>query len=208
MTRKEQAVQSIQKEIDKLEKSLNRYKGLLEKKIAKCEKLNCNWNQEEYFAKRDSGELTQETFNAWFEKYGYERDVADTERRLENATKRLQKAIGEWEVEIEQNEAEQEFLNNANAIESNWLSIMKAREEEYKRWLENFKAECLQDGIVIDEATASFMNGTTKNGKQFCIYINSGWTDRSNHCYTLRINGTTYFTSGTFCRCYKYMKCY
>ncbi|MCQ2270997.1 MAG: hypothetical protein MJZ52_07215 [Bacteroidales bacterium] len=47
-------------------------------------------------------------------------------------------------------------------------------------------------------ADANFVNGTTPNGKRFVVYINNGWTDRSRYCYTLRINGTTLFTSGTF----------
>ena len=43
----EKKMNSIIKEIEKLNKSLERHQGLLQKKIEKCEKLNCNWTKEE-----------------------------------------------------------------------------------------------------------------------------------------------------------------
>ena len=205
MTMKEKAVQSIQKEIEKLTASLNRYNGLLEKKIAKCEKLGCNWNKEEFYIKRENGELTQETFNAWFEKSIEEDHVADTEKRLANAIKRFEKANGEWEKEVEQNEAERAFAERANGIELDWLSKKEAAEEEYKKWLEQFKAECLKDGIVIDKASRNYINGETKSGRRFVLDRNKGFTERSFYCYTLTIAGTVYFTSGTFQTCYRYI---
>ena len=205
MTRKEQKVQSIQKEIDKLTKSLNRYKELLEKKIAKCEKLACNWNCEEFYKKRDSDELTQETFDAWFAKSIEEENVKDTERKLENAIARFEKANGEWEKELEQNEAEQEFINRSNAIEESIFENLKERKEKYEKWLKHFKAECLKDGVVIEEVSNNDINGKTKSGKSFVLYINNGFSKRSRYCYTLRIDGIVYFTSGTFRTCYKYL---
>lgn len=207
MTMNEKKVQSIQKEIEKLTNSLNRYKGLLEKKIAKCEKLNCNWNEEEFFIKRDSGELTQETFNAWFAKSIEEDHVKDTEKRIKNAIERLEKATGVWEKEIEATIAEKEFEERANGIESKWMKLSAEEiKAQYEKWLAEFKAECLKDGIIIDHASSLFISGETPKGKRFVLDINNGWTDRSNHCYTLRIGGIVYFTSGTFQTCYRYIK--
>ena len=201
MTRAEQKVNSINKEIEKLTKSLERYKSILEKKIAKCEKLGCNWSEEEFYNKRDANELTQETFNAWFAKSIEEDHVKDTQRKLENAFNRLEKANGEYEKEFE---AKQIDLAIANK-EADWEALAQKRKEEYEKWLREFKADCLKDGIIIDEASSNWITGTTKGGKSFAMYINNGWTERSNHSYTLVVNGCTLFTSGLFSTGYKYL---
>lgn len=202
MTRAEQKVQSIQKEIEKLEKSLNRYKGILEKKIAKCEKLECKWTREQMIEKRENGEMSQDQWAAWFDMSCSESNVEDTQHRLENAFKRLERANAEFE-KVAEHLAEDEAIV---AKELEWLEASQKNEEEYYKWLAQFKRECLEDGIIIKEASAAFISGYTKGGKGFVMYINNGWTERSNHSYTLTVNGTVYFTSGLFSTGYRYLK--
>lgn len=201
MTRAEQKVNSINKEIEKLSKSLERYAGLLNKKIDKCEKLDCNWTDEEMFIKRDNNEMTQEQWSAWFDKSLEESHVEDTQRRLDNAFKRLERASEEFAKVSEQIELDQMITEK----ELQWMQARELKEEEYYKWLMQFRADCLKDGIIIDKASASFISGNTKKGKRFAMYINSGWTERSRHSYTLRIDGTTYFTSGLFETGYRYL---
>ena len=201
MTMAEKKMNSIQKEIEKLEKSLDRYKGLLEKKIAKCEKLSCNWTNEEYFYRRDADEVTQEQWSAWFDKRLAEGNVEDTQRRLENAAKRFEKAVAEYE-KIAEKEAQNEAID---AKELAWMEALQESEEKYYKWLEQFKKECAEDGIIIEKADRWHVLGNTVSGKQFVLYLNDGWTKRSLHSYTLRVNGTVLFTSGLFSTCYRYL---
>lgn len=197
-TRTEIKMNSIQKEIEKIQKSLDRYEGILEKKIAKCEKLNCNWTKDEWFVHRDANDFTADQDQAYFEKCVAEHDVEDTQRRLENRIKALAKATGEFEKESGISEANKALTEKCENLEAYWDKM----KEEYEEWLKKFKEECLMDGIVIDNADANFVSGTTKNGKKFFTYRNNGFTLRSYKCYTLNIEGETIFTSGTFSRCY------
>lgn len=201
MTMAEKKMNSIQKEIEKLEKSLNRYKGILEKKIAKCEQLDCNWTREQMFEKREGNEMSQEQWSAWFDKSLAENNVEDTQRRLENAGKRFEKAVVEYE-KVAEKTAEDEGIS---AKELEWLEASQKNEEEYYKWLEQFRRECAEDGILIDKATSAYIYGNTTSGKQFSLYINSGYTFRSLHSYTLRVNGVVLFTSGLFSTAYKYL---
>lgn len=202
MTMAEKKMNSIQKEIEKLEKSLDRYKGLLEKKVIKCEKLNCNWTREQMFEKKNNGEMSQEQWSAWFDKSLKESDVEDTQKRLENAGKRFEKAVAEYERSSEKT-AEDEKIN---AKELQWLEAVQKSEEEYHQWLTQFKKECALDGIIVEEAYSTYIVGYTKSGKRFSMCINSGWTERSLHSYTLKVNGTVLFTSGLFSTGYRYLK--
>lgn len=68
------------------------------------------------------------------------------------------------------------------------------------------KQDCLKDGIVVEDACSSFIYGTTPSGKSFMISSNDGYTERSWHCYSVRINGNTIFTSGEFWRAYNAVK--
>lgn len=201
MTMAEKKMNSIQKEIEKLEKSLERYQGLLEKKIAKCEKLDCNWTREQMFEKRENNEMSQEQWSAWFDKSLAEGNVEDTQHRLENACKRFEKAAAEYE-KVAEKTAEDERID---AKELEWLENRQKSEEEYYKWLEQFKKECAKDGIIIDEASNNWIYGNTASGKKFSMYINDGYTIRSLHSYTLRVNGVVLFTSGLFSTAYKYL---
>lgn len=201
MTMSEKKVESIKKEIEKLTKSLERYTNLLSKKSIKCEKLNCDWSDEEMRIHRDS-DMTQEQWEAWFDRCITKSDVRDTQERLENAFKRLEKANEAFE-KVAERIAEDNAIANK---EKDWEALAQKRKEEYEKWLAQFKAECLEDGIIIKEAHNNWISGTTPNGKHFAIYINEGWTVRSLHSYTLRIDGMVLFTSGLFATGYKYLK--
>lgn len=201
MTMAEKKMNSIQKEIEKLEKSLNRYKGILEKKIAKCEQLDCNWTREQMFEKRENDEMSQKQWEAYFDKSIAESNVEDTQHRLENAGKRFERAVAEYE-KVAEKAAEDEEIS---AKELKWLEASQKNEEEYYKWLEQFRRECAEDGILIDKATNAYIYGNTTSGKQFSLYINDGYTIRSLHSYTLRVNGVVLFTSGLFSTAYKYL---
>ena len=120
---------------------------------------------------------------------------------MENAHSRLNKVFPKVESQIVEMESEKEFTQKATRIESHWIGV-EEQKKAYEKWLAEFKKECLEDDVVIDDANAHFVNGTTPNGKRFVVYINNGWTDRSRYCFTLRINGNTLFTSGTFQKAY------
>lgn len=200
MTMQEKKVESIKKEIEKMTASLERYTNILAKKNEKCIKLGCDWTQEEMRIHRDS-DMTDKQWGAWFDRCIAEGNVEDTQKRLDNAFGRLEKAEAEFS-KVAERIAEDEMIANK---EAGWLEAMQKRQEEYEKWLAEFKAECLEDGIIIDEASRHFFSGTDANGRRFAMYINSGWTERSLHSYTLRINGTTYFTSGLFSTGYRYL---
>lgn len=201
MTMTEKKVQSIKKEIEKLTKSLERYNGICEKKIDKCEKLECKWTDEEMRIHRDDNTMSDKQWSAWFEMRVANGNIKDTESRLENAFARLERAEEEFKKVEEKTKIDEEIENK----ELSWLEAREKKEDEFYKWLSQFKAECLLDGIIINEAEYSFISGNTKSGKRFAMYINSGYSTRSRHCYTLRIEGNTYFTSGEFSTGYKYL---
>ena len=201
MTIAEKKVESIKKEIEKLTKSVERTTNSYNKKTEKCVKLGCDWTDEEMRLHSDI-DMTDKQWSAWFDRTVTESDMKDYQERLEHAFKRLERAEREFE-NVAERIAEDEAIANK---ENNWLELISKREEEYQKWLAQFKAECLEDGIVIEEASSNWITGTTPNGKRFSMYINNGWTERSFHSYTLRINGATYFTSGLFATGYRYLK--
>ena len=197
-TMNERKLESINKEIEKLNKSLARYNDILAKKVSKCESLNCNWTRDEFFAHRDV-DMTDAQYGAYFEKSVAEGNVEDTQERLENAKARLEKVSPKVETESLQRQENERVMN----LETSWLRKSREElEEEYQRWLKWFKAECLKDGITIERADNVFISGETAGGERFVMDINSGLTERSRHCYTLRINGQTIFTSGDFSTAY------
>lgn len=200
----EKKAESIRKEIEKLEKSLARNKGILEKRIAKAEKVNANWSREEFFQHRDT-DMTDAQWSAYFDKRSAESDIEDITERLENAKKRLSKIL----PKVEEASAEKAETERLEVMESRFYRASKSAEEreaEYQAWLKWFKAECLKDGVVIEEANGWVVYGKTRSGKRFCMFGNSGHTVRSLHCYTLKINGETVFTSGDFSTAYTIVK--
>lgn len=207
MNMTERKMNSIKKEIEKLTKSLNRYQGILDKKVAKCEKLGCNWNRDEWFENRDTCSPDQDV--AYFEMTVAQSNVDDTNRRLETQYRNLNKITNKFEIESEKAAENEKEIGRAKEIENGWLSAPKTAEEreaKYQAWLKKFKEECLKDGVIIESANNSFINGFTKSGKRFVMYSNNGMTERSWHCYTLRIDGETIFTSGEFFTGYAIIK--
>lgn len=221
MTLNEKKMESIEKEIAKIAKSLERYEAILAKKTEQCIKLNCNWTDEEYRSRmqqlhaRHEGEqvvyfgndddlITKKQHGAWFDKSIAEDNVEDSKRRLANAEKRYAKISEAVRTENEKSEEFKKAYEHASEMERRMLE--KKAEEEYEKWLAWFKAECLKDGVVINEATNNYCNGITPSGKKFSFWINNGYTERSWHCYTLYIEGKTIFTSGEFWRCYNTVK--
>lgn len=204
MTMNEKKLTSTEKELNKLYKSLDRYMGLYEKKQQKCIKLNCNWTDEEWCQHRDANDMTDKQYKAYFDMDLQQMYIDDTKHRIIKLEQTLKKQEQKVKEENEKNEAfkvEYARLNNAE-IKLN-QDMAKA---EYEAWLKKFKQECLKDGIVIEDASAAIVYGTTPSGKRFTILPNNGWTERSQHCYSVRIEHETIFTSGEFWRAYNIVK--
>ena len=207
----ERKMNSIKAEIEKLQKSLATHQARLDKKNAKCELLGCDWTREEMIFHRDEAkDMTDKQWSAWFDRKCESSEVADLTDRIANANGRLAKVTGKFEIESEQKATEEAESARSKGLESYWTAYFsktpEQRKAEYEAWLKRFKSECLRDGIIIEEASNNFINGTTANGKKFAMYINNGWTERSFYCYTLNIEGQTIFTSGTFETGYRIIK--
>lgn len=210
----ERKAESERKEIAKLEKRLEREEAKLAKATAKAEKMdalerkdiwdepnpeNPGWRKPEHIP----------YVSAFMDYIGARYDVEDTKRRLENAKKRLAALMPKVEEQEESNK-ETERIESIESGCVKWATLTKEelekRRAEYEKWLAEFKAECKRDGVTIEEACGAFVIGLTKSGKQFVLYINTGRTVRSWHCYTLRIDGKTLFTSGEFETAYRVIK--
>ena len=185
-------------ELIKLNTRLERAQKALEKKQAKAEKLGvADMTREQHIEWLKDVETTdmgwivnkkdQQMNGAWYDLYSAQREVEDIQRQIENAEKRFAKA----EEKVEALRKEEEMIADLKAKEE----LMKKRfEEEVKEWA--------KDGITLEDR----YDGRTPKGKKFWIYINNGWTKRSMHCYTLRIENETIFTSGEFWRAYAIVK--
>lgn len=206
----EKQLNKAQKDIEKYTKSVTRYTALLEKKTAKCIKLNCNWTDGEWYQHRDSKDYTNDQYGAWFDKSIAEDNLDEAKRHLAEAERNLEKLTGKAEAKAEQ----QAETDRINGMENKWWKAMmeelaktpEQRKAEYEAWLKEFKAECLEDGIIIEKADGNWISGTTASKKHFMMYVNNGNTERSLHCYTLRVEGETVFTSGDFSTAYTYIK--
>lgn len=205
----EKQINKAQKDIEKYTKAVARYTVLLEKKTAKCIKLNCNWTEDEWHQHREANDYTNDQYSAIFDRWINEDNLEEAKEKLEKAEKNLEKLTGKAEAKAEQ-EAEADRING---MENKWWKAIKEemektpeqRKAEYEAWLAEFKAECLKDGIIIEKANGNWISGTTANKKHFFMDANSGYTERSLHCYTLRIDGETIFTSGDFSTGYTYL---
>ena len=184
------------KEIEKLEARLERQTAKLEKAKAQAEKLQAVWTHEEHSdwlqtVPTENGYIINKEDvkrnGAWFDLIGAERDLEDTKWRIEKAQARLEKKA----------QAVEEYRQQIENIED-----LKKREELMKAEFEAEQKEWAKDGITLE----SRYMGTTPQGKRFWIYRNSGYTERSWHCYTLTIDGQTIFTSGEFWRAYGIVK--
>lgn len=206
----EKQAESARKDLEKLLARKERQEKSLAKKTAVAEKLGCAWTREQWFGgKRE--EATPEQANAYFDYHFIMKDLEETVHSIEKAQKRFDKLTGKAETVLEAKTAEEQEINRINGIENLLISEEQQKlnalrkEEEYEKWLKQFKADCLKDGIVIEKAYSSYMTGFTKNGKKFFLDGNNGFTNRSRHCYSLRINGNSIFTSGDFVTAYRYL---
>lgn len=187
-----------QKELEKLNDQLERAKKAYDKKYANAVKYGVqDWDSVEYNAWLETVEKTEFFYlinkadvkknGAWWDLFRAKREVEDITAKIERAEKRLEKA-------------EQEVQKYYNELEK--IADLKAKEEFTQRQFEEEKKEWAKDGITLEGR----YYGLTPNGKKFVIYGNDGWTDRSLHCFTLRIDGRTIFTSGEFWRAYAVIK--
>ena len=187
-----------QKELEKLNDQLERAKKAYDKKYVNAVKYGVqDWDNDEHYVWVESTERTESGFfinkadekknGAWWDLFSAKRQVEDITERIERAEKRLEKA-------------EQEVQKYYNELEK--IADLKAKEEFTQRQFEEEQKEWAKDGITLEGR----YYGLTPNGKKFVIYGNDGWTDRSLHCFTLRIDGRTIFTSGEFWRAYAVIK--
>jgi len=223
MTMIEKQMHSTEKELEKYMKSLERNEALLQKKKDLQVKLNCVWSNEEWndrlqqMSDRHTNEciipfgndddiITGKQNGVMWDIVHYTSTIEDLKKSIANAQKRLDKQTCEF-LGVKEAEQEQEEIENMKSLYEDYFSkTLEQREAEYQAWLAQFKAECLKDGVIINEASHAWINGTTKSGKRFSMVINSGFTARSFHCYTLTINGETIFTSGTFNTAYRIVR--
>ena len=124
---------------------------------------------------------------AWFDLSSAEYELDEVKRNIQNVEKRMAKAEAELDRYME------EVAEITDLQEKERLMALEF-EKEQKEWA--------KDGITLEER----YRGITPNGKRFDIYGNCGWTMRSRHCFTLRVDEQTIFTSGEFWRCYQEIK--
>jgi len=183
-------------EMEKLLARKARCEVKLEKAVAKVEKLNCKWTNEEHNKFMETVESVDgwmtnkeeiKKNSAWWDWVRARRDLEEVNEKIENASARLDKA----QIEVD------EYHKMIAVIED-----AKRREELWQKEFEAEQKEWAKDGIDL----VSRYNGFTPSGKRFTIYGNSGVTIRSRHCFTLYIDGEVIFTSGEFWRCYLNIK--
>lgn len=214
MTMIEKRAESIRKEIEKLSKSLETHKERLEKKTAKAAKMNAieyneKWDTEGERINECMLQRTPENakaYGAWWALHMEKGEIEDLERRIANAESRLAKILPKAEAEAEKNAEDERIEKMENKFFNITHKTAEQIQAEYEAWLREFKAECLKDGVVIEQVNGWAITGKTKSGKQFGCYGNSGWTERSKHCYTLYIDRKMIFTSGDFTTCYRLLK--
>lgn len=203
----EKKAESIRKEIAKLEERLARYEAKYEKAYNKAAKMDALERKEIWDEINPENPAFRKPehipyFSAYFDYYGAKRDVEETKEAIKRANERLEKVL----PQIEKSEKENKEADRIEAIGRRVARVPQMTKEEYEAWLAEFKAECLKDGVVIDEYLGAYIWGTAKDGRKFALQINSGYTVRSLYCFTLYMDGETIFTSGTFERAYKILK--
>lgn len=187
-----------QKELEKLNAQLERAEKTYAKKLEIAKKYGVeNWNPDDRNAWVQTVPTTQSGFfvnkadekknGAWWDYIIAAHDIDDIKDRIERAEKRLAKS-------------EQEV--NKYYEELDRLADLKAKEEYMKKQFEQEQKEWKKDGITLE----SRYLGYTPQGRRFTIHGNSGFTNRSLHCFQLIINGETIFTSGEFWRAYSEIK--
>lgn len=189
-------LRSTTTELEKLFGRRERAEKKLAKTIEKVEKLECRWTIEEHAEWMDTVETVNgwmtnkkeiEKNAAWLDWYGAERELKDIDARIEKINARFEKQ----QTEVEEYREQVRKIDDA-----------KRREELQKIDFETEKKEWAKDGINL----MGRYWGETPQGNRFYIEKNNGWTERSLHCFTLRVACETIFTSGEFWRCYMEVK--
>lgn len=198
MKRVEIGYNSVANELNKLNTQLEKAQKALAKKQAAAEKAGvAGWTDEEHSEWLKSIETSETGWilnkvdvkknGAWFDLVMAQDRVDEILYKIEKAETRFQKA----EAELEKHRKEVEAIED-----------LKEKERLQKLEFEQEQKEWAKDGITLEER----YSGRTPQGKRFCIYRNSGYTERSWHCFTLYIDGETIFTSGEFWRAYGVIK--
>ena len=197
MKRVEITYRSVSKELEKLNKRLERAEKAYQKKLATAEKLGVADMDNEAHRKwldsvpQENGWIINKADikknGAWHDLGSAEYEIRDIKRRIEAEEKRMAKA----EAEMDKHLAEVAEIEDLQEKEK--LMALEF-EQEKKEWA--------KDGITLEGR----YYGETPNGKRFYIEGNNGFTKRSLHCFTLTVDGQTIFTSGEFWRCYQEIK--
>ena len=199
MKRVEISYRTIANEMEKLNARLARLEASYEKKLAKAQKLGvAEWTNADRWAwiatcpKTENGMFLAnkkdiEKNGAWFDLQMVTDEIAEYQEKIERTEKRMEKA--------------QDELNAYHEQVANLEDMMKKEELQKLEW-EAEQKEWAKDGIKLEGR----YYGWTPKGKRFVADPNNGMTFRSHHCWTLRIDGETIFTSGEFWRVYANIK--
>lgn len=199
MKRVEITYRTNAKELEGLYARLERAEKAYAKKLEKAQKLGvAEWTNEDRWAwmatcpKTENGMFFAnkkdiEKNGAWLGVDSAKGEIEDVMSRIANAEKRMAKAQEELDNYIE---------------EVKKLDDMMKKEELLKLEFEQEQKEWAKDGIKLEGR----YYGVTPKGKRFYTERNCGFTERSWHCWMLRIGGETIFTSGEFWRVYANIK--
>lgn len=184
---------SICKELEKLNAQLERAEKRLAKAEAKAKKMNAMFESHEAYREWIESVPTN---NGWIinkediERNGAYREFTSAQYDIKDLKERIEKTEKRFE------QAQEKMEDRRKAIQI--IEDQKKKAELMKLEFEEEQKEWAKDGITLEERYW----GRTPNGKRFQILINSGFTERSWHCFTLYIDGQTIFTSGEFWRAY------
>lgn len=117
----------------------------------------------------------------------------DIEKRLE-ITGRIQMIIGKKEDWITPN------MDTGDRIKAR-MDYDKLFEKLAKIWVK-YGDKALAMAFTDH---GGYKVGVTPNGKKWTLDMNGGWTTRSRHCGTLRIDGECIYTSGTLAKAFEYI---
>lgn len=217
MTMEQRKLESIKKELEKLNARLARAEKALAKKKAVADKYGVtDWSADDrrewaeavpkteigFFLNPEDGKKN----GAWFDYTMAVSEVEDVKEQIERQARRLEKIIGKVDQQAEQQAEDKRLENMETRFYTMTAEEKERREAEYESWKQWFIAECRKDGIEIEDISGWWIEGRAANGKHFVMYGNNGVTGRAAHCYTLKIDGNMIFTSGDFSTGYRYLK--
>ena len=151
--------------------------------------------------------MTDAQYNAYFDWLVATSNVTDTNDRIANAEKRLEKLLPGADAASKIAEENQRVKDLQIGFENYWTSVGRGVDNEklhkmFDEWERKFRAQCEKDGITIDLLVGKVFSGKTPKGKKFWSEDNNGITDRSLHCGNLWIDGELVFSSGDFSTVY------